>query len=220
MFMLTLCSNYPAYYEAQKEKRWRGVPGTDKLRALYGLTIGILRMGHTGIALASRAKVFNMRVLGYRRRDLPLPEGVDRMYCTDKGETIDPILDEYDILALVLNLSDATHHLVGRSKLARMKPDAIIVNLSRGGTIDETALIDALQNDRLAGAGLDVTEVEPLPTSSPLWATKNVLITPHFTAAMPDKSDRSLEVILDNLERFRTGQPMRNQITKEDLYTH
>jgi phosphoglycerate dehydrogenase-like enzyme len=219
MFMLMLCSNYPAFHEAQKQKRWRGVPGTENLRALYGRTIGILGMGHTGVALASRSKAFGMHVLGYRRRDLPLPAGVDRMYCSDKGETIHPILEECDILALVLNLSDATHHLIGRDQLALMKPSAIIVNLSRGGVIDEAALIDALENGRLAGAGLDVTETEPLPSSSPLWTTPNTLITPHFTAAMPDKSERSLDVILDNLRRYRSGEPMRNQITKEDLYT-
>ncbi len=146
MFMLMLCSNYPAFYEAQKQKRWRGVPGTENLRALYGRTIGILGMGHTGVELASRAKAFGMRVLGYRRRDAPLPAGVDRMYCTARGETIYPILDQCDILALVLNLSDATHHLIGREELARMKPSAIIVNLARGGLIDEAALIDALES--------------------------------------------------------------------------
>jgi len=145
------------------------------------------------LTLASRAKVFGMRVLGYRRRDLPLPDGVDRMYCTDRGETINPILEQCDVLALVLNLSDATYRLIGRAELARMKPSAIIVNLARGGLIDEAALIDALESGRLGGAVLDVTETEPLPSSSPLWTTRNTLITPHFTAAMPDKSERSLD---------------------------
>ncbi|MBV9812607.1 MAG: D-2-hydroxyacid dehydrogenase [Acetobacteraceae bacterium] len=220
MFMLLLCSNYPAFYEAQKGRRWRGVPGMEQLRALYGRTIGILGMGHTGTELAVRAKAFGMHVLGYRRRDLPLPLGVDRMYCSDRGETIRPILEQCDVLALVLNLSDATYRLIGRDELARMKPSAILVNLSRGGVCDESALIEALENGRLAGAGLDVTETEPLPSSSPLWTTRNVLITPHFTPAMPDKSERSLAVILDNLQRFREGRPMRNQITKDDVFTH
>jgi phosphoglycerate dehydrogenase-like enzyme len=141
------------------------------------------------------------------------------MYCAAKGETIRPILDACDILALVVNLSDATHHLIGADELARMKPSAIIVNLSRGGVIDEAALIASLREGRLAGAGLDVTETEPLPASSPLWDTPNTLITPHFTAAMPDKSERSLDVILDNFRRYRSGEKMRNQITREDIYT-
>lgn len=220
MFMLLLCSNYPAFYEAQKQKRWRGVPGMESLRALYGRTLGILGMGHTGTELAARAKAFGMRVLGYRRSDLPSPPSVDQMYCTARGETIRPILEQCDILALVLNLSDATHHLIGHDELAWMKPGAIVINLARGGVIDEAALIEALESGRLGGAGLDVMETEPLPESSPLWTTRNTLITPHFTASIPDKSERSLEIILDNFRRFRAGEPMRNQITKDDLYTH
>jgi phosphoglycerate dehydrogenase-like enzyme len=217
--MLMLCSNYPAFYEAQKWRQWLRFPGTENLRALWGRTVGIIGMGHTGVELASRCKAFNMRVLGYRRRDLPPPPGADRIYSADKGQTIDPLLEESDIVALVVNLSDATHHLIGRRELARMKPTAIIVNLSRGGVIDEAALIEALQARRIAGAGLDVTGVEPLPEASPLWDAPNTLITPHFTAAMPDKSERSLNVIIENFVRYRAGTPLLNRITEEDLYT-
>ncbi len=219
MFMLMLGSNYPAFYEAQKRKEWLRYRGAENLRALWGRTVGIIGMGHTGVALAARCKAFEMRVLGYRRRDAPPPPGVDRMFCADKGETIHPILDECDILALVVNLSDATHHLIGRAELRRMKRSAIIVNLSRGGVIDEAALVEALQTGSIGGAGLDVAEVEPLPPTSPLWEAPNTLITPHFTAALPDKSDRSLAVIVENFAHFRKGTPMRNRITEEDLYT-
>ena len=145
MFSLMLCSRYPDFYEAQKRHEWRRTPEMADLRALYGRTIGILGMGHTGVELASRAKAFNMRVLGYRRRDMATPPGVDRMYAADKGETIDDILREADILALVLNLSDATHHLIGAREIAMMKPSAIIVNLARGGIIDTDALVAALR---------------------------------------------------------------------------
>jgi phosphoglycerate dehydrogenase-like enzyme len=219
MFMLMLCSNYPAFYEAQKRHQWRGIPGTDELRALYGRTLGIIGMGHTGTALAERAKAFGMRVLGYRRRDLPAPTGVDTMYCQDRGDTIDPILDECDILALVVNLSDATHHLIGRRELKRLKRSAIIVNLARGGVIDEAAMVEALQTGEIAGAGLDVFATEPLSADSPLWDAPNTLITPHFTAALPDKVDRSLDVILENLRRYRAGELLLNRMTPEDLYT-
>ena len=219
MFMLMLCSNYPAFYEAQKRKQWLRYAGAENLRALWGRTVGIIGMGHTGLELAPRCNAFNMRVLGFRRRNLPTPAGVDRMYCADNGDTIDPILDECDILALVVNLSDATHHMIGRRELARMKRTATIVNLSRGGVIDEAALIDALRAREIAGAGLDVTETEPLPAESPLWDAPNVLVTPHFTAAMPDRSERALDIIVENFARYRAGQPMRNQITREDLYT-
>jgi phosphoglycerate dehydrogenase-like enzyme len=219
MFMLMLCSNYPAFYEAQKRRQWLRYPGAEKLRALWGRTVGIIGMCHTGTALAQRCKAFEMRVLGYRRRDLPPPPGVDRMYCADQGETIDPILDACDILALVVNLSDATHHMIGAREFARMKRSAVIVNLSRGGVIDEAALIRALHAGEIAGAGLDVAATEPLPDSSPLWDAPNVLITPHFTAAMPDRSERSLAVITENFARYRAGTPMRNRIVREDVYS-
>jgi phosphoglycerate dehydrogenase-like enzyme len=219
MFALMLCSRYPDFYDAQKRHEWRRVPQMDSLRALYGRTIGILGMGHTGVELAARAKAFNMRVLGYRRRDTAPPPGVDRMFSADKGETIDPILDEADVLALVLNLSDATHHLIGAREIARMKPSAIIVNLARGRIIDQDALIAALEEGRLAGAGLDVTVPEPLPPDHRLWDIPNVLITPHFTAAVPDKIDRSLDVITENIRRWRAGEPLLNRITAEDLWT-
>ena len=198
---------------APRPRRWRD------LRALYGRTIGILGMGHTGVELAARAKAFNMRVLGYRRRDMAPPPGVERMWSADKGETIDDILREADVLALVLNLSDATHHLIGAREIAMMKPSAIIVNLARGGIVDTDAMVAALEKGRLAGAGLDVTDPEPLPPGHPLWDAPNVLITPHFTAAVPDKIDRSLDVITENLRRWRDGEPMLNRMTEEDIWT-
>lgn len=219
MFSLLLCSGYADFYEAQKRHEWRRVPEMADLRALYGRTIGILGMGHTGKALTKRAKAFDMRVLGYRRRDLPAPEGVDQMYSSDRGEGIDDILEQADILALVLNLSDATHHLIGAEQIARMKRSAVIVNLSRGGVIDQNALIAALNEGRLAGAGLDVTDPEPLPANHPLWDTPKVLITPHFTAALPDKSERSLDTIIDNVRRYRAGEPMLNRLSEEDLWS-
>ncbi|MGL4968117.1 MAG: D-2-hydroxyacid dehydrogenase [Inquilinus sp.] len=219
MFSLMLSTRYPDVYEAQKRHEWRRTPEMSGLRALYGRTIGIIGMGHTGRELATRAKAFGMRVLGYRRRDLPNPAGVDRMFSADRGETIDPILDEADILALVVNLSDTTYHLIDDRAIRRMKPSAIIVNLSRGGIIDQQALISALKEKRLAGAGVDVTDPEPPAADDPIWGTPNLLITPHFTAAMPDRAERSLDVIIENLRRYRAGQPLLNRVTEEDVWT-
>jgi phosphoglycerate dehydrogenase-like enzyme len=219
LFSLLLCSRYPDFYEAQKRHEWRRVPEMMDLRALCGRTMGIIGMGHTGKALALRAKAFGMRVLGYRRRDDTIPEGVDRMYCRDLGEGIDPILEEADIIALVINLSDATYHMIGADQLARMKRSSVLVNLSRGAVIDQDALIAALTEGRIAGAGIDVTTPEPLPAEHPLWDTPNLLITPHFTASLPDRSERSLEVILDNIRRYRAGEPMLNQLSPEDVWS-
>lgn len=219
MFSLMLCARYPDFHEAQKRHEWRRAPEMADLFALYGRTMGIIGMGHTGKALAVRAKAFGMEVLGYRRRDEPAPEGVDRMYCSDLGEGIDEILEQADIVALVINLSDATHHMIGADQFARMKRSAILVNLSRGDVIDQGALIAALTEGRIAGAGIDVTTPEPLPPEHPLWDTPNLLITPHFSAKLPDRSERSLRMIIDNVQRYRSGQEMLNRITEEDLWS-
>lgn len=219
MFSLMLCARYPEFYEAQKRHQWRGLPDMDNIFALKGRTMGIIGMGNTGKALAVRAKAFGMTVLGYRRRDQPPPEGVDRMYCSDRGEGIEDILEQSDIVALVINLSDATRHMIGADQFARMKTSAYLVNLARGAVVDQEALITALTTGQIAGAGIDVMTPEPLPPEHPLWDTPNLLITPHFSAKLPDRSERSLQMILENVRRYRAGEEMLNQISKEDLWS-
>ncbi len=219
MFALLLCSRYPDFYEAQKRHEWLRTPAMKDLRALSGRIMGIVGMGNSGTALATRAQAFGMRVLGYRRREAPLPAGVERVYCADRGESLDPLLREADVLALVVNLSDRTRHLLDERAIGLMKPSAVVINLSRGDVIDQDALIVALREGRLAGAGLDVTSPEPLPPGHPLWDTPNLLITPHFTSALPDRSARSVEMIVENFRRYAAGEPMLNAITPDDVWT-
>jgi phosphoglycerate dehydrogenase-like enzyme len=219
MFCLLLSSGYPGFYEAQRRQEWRRTPEMKGLRALYGQTIGILGVGHTGMAIAARAKAFEMRILGYRRRDEPAPPGFDEVFSADKGQTIFPILEEADFVVLALNLSDATRHLINDEALRRMKRDAFLINLARGSVVDQDALILALKEGRIAGAGLDVTDPEPLPSGHPLWTAPNVLITPHFSAASADKSERSLSIIIENLQRYRQGAPLLNRLLEEDVWT-
>jgi phosphoglycerate dehydrogenase-like enzyme len=219
MAMLVLCSNVLAFHAAQQRRQWGGIEGSAKLRALYGRTIGIIGMGATGLEVAARARAFGMTVLGYRRRDMPAPPGVARMFSADRGETIAPILDVADIVVLSINLSDATHHLIDAAALARMKTSAILINLARGGVVDEAALAEALHARRIGGAALDVFEVEPLPQDSPLWDAPNTLITPHFSAPLPDRLERTLDIIAENFRRWRNGEPMLNRLVPEDVYT-
>ncbi|HEV2515663.1 MAG TPA: D-2-hydroxyacid dehydrogenase [Devosia sp.] len=218
LFALLLTGGFLQFHEAQRRGEWLRTPELSALRALAGRTMGIVGMGHTGTALARRAKAFEMQVLGYRRRDAEPPEGVDEMFATERGDTIDAMLPRCEILALVVNLSDATSGLIGARQLALLPRGAIVINLSRGEVIDQDALVAALKSEQLGGAGLDVTTPEPLPPGHPLWSTPNVLITPHFTPALPDKSDRSLEIILDNFARYRAGTAMRNRLTPDDVY--
>src|SRR6185369_4321666 len=111
------------------------------------------------------------------------------------------LLRESDFVVLATPLSDSTHHLIGARELGLMKPSAVLVNMARGAVIDEAALIDTIRAGRIAGAGLDTFEREPLPADSPLWDLPNVLITPHTTPQVPDRTGRSFEMISENIRR-------------------
>lgn len=217
-FMLALAYNFPAFYEAQRAHRW-GVRGQEGMRALYGRTVGIVGVGHTGMELAVRAKACGMRVLGYRRRATAPPPGVDRLYSAGRGDSLDDLLRESDFVVLAVPLSDATYHLIGARELALMKPTAYLVNMARGPIVDEAALLAALYEGRLAGAGLDTFAQEPLPLDSPLWDAPRTLITPHVTPQVPDRTGRSVHIICENVRRYRAGEPLLNLLTPEDVYT-
>ena len=220
-FFLTLSLIYDSHglHDAQKEHRWRGIPGYDDRRGLYSKTMGIIGMGYTGTELALRAKAFGMRVLGYRRSVTETPSGVDRLYCADRGEGIDDILKESDVVVLCIRLSDETYHLIGERQLAMMKPTAYLINMARGPVVDEEALVRALNERKIGGAGLDTFAKEPLPPESGLWDAPNVVITPHNTPEMPDLVARSLEIICENITRYREGRPMLNMLVPRDVYT-
>lgn len=217
-FALALTYRYPAFLDAQRDHRW-GVAGQEDLRGLYGRTIGIVGLGNTGKELALRAKAFGMQVLGYRRRATETLPGVDQMFSADAGDGLEELLRQSDFVVLVLGLSDKTYHLIGARELDLIGPSGYLINMARGPVVDEAALTHALYDGRIAGAGLDTFEVEPLPSESLLWAAPNTLITPHVTPQVPDRTGRSLEIICENIRRFKAGEPMLNQLTKEDIYT-
>lgn len=216
-FMLLFAYQYPRFQQAQRAHQW-GFPGQDALRGLIGRTVGIVGLGSTGRELAVRAQAFGMRVLGYRRQAVDVP-GVDHLYAAERGDTLDELLQTSDFVVLATPLSDATRHLIGSRELALMKPSAVLVNMARGGVVDEAALIETMRRGGIAGAGLDVFEREPLPADSPLWDLPNVAITPHTTPQVPDRTGRSLEMIVENVRRFRAGEAMLNQLTPADIYT-
>jgi phosphoglycerate dehydrogenase-like enzyme len=217
-FALALAYRYPAFLDAQRAHQW-GVPGQDELRGLYGRTMGILGLGNTGQALAVRAKAFGMRVLGYRRRATQPPPGVDQVFTADDRNGLDALLEQSDFVVLVLGLSDNTHHLIGERELDLIGPKGYLINMARGPVLDEVALTRALHEGRIAGAGLDTFEVEPLPADSRLWDAPNTLITPHVTPQVPDRTGRSADIICENIRRFGAGEPLLNRLKAEDIYT-
>ncbi|MEW6334558.1 MAG: NAD(P)-dependent oxidoreductase [Thermodesulfobacteriota bacterium] len=157
----------------------RGKYGVDYTGSeVAGKTIGIVGMGSIGRAVARRALAFEMKVLGYDIR----PVDADGDVCMTDMATL---LSRSDVITLHTFLDDRTRHLIGRRELDAMRKEAFLINTSRGPVVDEAALIEALQAKRIAGAGLDVFEKEPLPKESPLRTMENVILTPH-TAGMPD----------------------------------
>jgi len=185
---------------------------------LWGRRLGVVGFGYTGREMARLGRAFGMHVTVLHRTPGESSADVDVMLCTEAGDGLDAIL-EADVVMLATNLSDATYHLFGANEFRRMKKDAIIINMARGSVIDEVALVEALREGEIAGAGLDVVETEPLPKDSPLWDMSNVLLTPHATPQMPDKTQRSINVIVENVARYRAGKALLNAIDSRDLYT-
>lgn len=162
---------------AIRDGRWQ----TGVFPTLYGRTIGIIGLGGTGRYIARFAREFGMRVLGWS----PHLSEMTAVECGAESVPLDELLRRSDVVTLHLVLSDETHHLIDAARLAQMKPGSVLVNTSRGGLVSEAALVDALQEGRIAGAALDVFESEPLPTASPLRGLDNVVLSPHaagFTA--------------------------------------
>ena len=218
LFMLALTYDLHGLYELQKKHQWGGLPGYDNRRGLIGKTVGIIGLGHTGKELAVRCKAFGMRVLGYRRR-AETAECVDRLYARDRGDTFEPLLRESDYLVLATQLSDETYHMINADAFQKMKPSAYLINMCRGSVVDERALTAALNGGIIAGAGVDTTEVEPLPADSPLWDARNLMLTPHNTPTVPNRWERSCFIICENVARFREGRALLNQLTPQDVYT-
>ncbi|MBU7591103.1 D-2-hydroxyacid dehydrogenase [Metabacillus halosaccharovorans] len=217
-FMLNLAFQYPRFLDAQRAHQF-GVPGQEDLRGLYGRTVGVIGLGNTGSELAVRLKAMGMNVLGYRRSAGSPPPGVDRLYCGENGDTLDELLSESDFVVLAVPLNNATHHLIGRRELSLMKRSACIINMARGAVIDEEALTEALYAGQIGGAGLDTFTKEPLPADSPLWDAPNTLITPHTTPQVPDRTGRTIDIIKENIRRYRAGEPLLNQLQESDIYT-
>lgn len=218
-FALGLAFDARGLHRMQEEHVWQGLPGYQDRLALSGQTLGVIGLGHTGKAMADLGKAFGMRVIGYRRTQGEIPPSVDKMFVADHGDGVDDLLAESDVVMLAVPLSDETHHLIGARQLRRMRPSATLINMARGPVVDQDALIDALRTGAIAGAGLDVTTPEPLPGDSPLWDMPNVLITPHITPKLSDRTQRSIDIIAANAQRYRRGEPMLNAMTLRDLYT-
>jgi len=173
-------------------------------RELAGMTVGYVGMGRIAQAVAVRLRAFGTRGVFFDP-NVTAFEDLER-----KG--FDAVLAESDVLSLHLPLTRETRHLIGAAELARMKPGAYLVNTARGGLVDETALVAALDSGRLAGAALDVFATEPLPAGHPLTKLQNVVLTPHISAGTRDALTTKMRALFANVERFYRGEPLANRV--------
>lgn len=193
-------------FACQSARRWghRDLEG----HLLAGRTMGVLGLGTLGQAVARRAAAFGLRVWGTRRTPGPVP-GVERVLGPDG---LDEVLRAADVLVLTLPLTPETRGLVGARELGLLPRGAFVVNVGRGGLLDEAALVGAIEAGRLSGAGLDVFAEEPLPAGSPLWARPEVIITPHVAGAFPGYMDRAVRLFCENLRRYLDGRPLASVV--------
>ena len=168
-----------------RDGRWGGIPAAE-FPNIYGQTLGIVGLGEIGRSLAGKARALGMEVIAY---DPYVKEGAEPP--PERLVALDDLLRQSDYVSLNLPLTQETFHLIGERELALMKPTSVLINTTRGPVVDEAALVAALREGRIAGAGLDVFEVEPLPASSPLLELDNVIVTPH-TAGISEQSARKV----------------------------
>ena len=214
--ILMFTRGFPKLFRAQLARRWERDPKSrsDGPGDLTGKTLLIVGLGRIGEALAVRARPFGVHVVGLKhdlssRHDAGV--GVDELLPVG---ALDEALGRADHVCLTVPLTAATHHLMDARRLGQMRPDAFLYNVSRGAVIDEAALVAVLRAGKLAGAGLDVFEEEPLPAGSPLWDLENVILTPHVAGVTPLYYQRTAALFADNLERFLSGRPLANRFDR------
>jgi D-2-hydroxyacid dehydrogenase (NADP+) len=206
--MLTLARDVPRIVRNQDGRKWERWPA----RLIDGATVGIFGVGAIAEVLAPKCKALGMKVVGISSAKRPMA-GFDRMYGRDELLTA---VRDLDYLVLLTPYSPQTHNLVSDSVFAAMKRTSCLINLARGGVVDETALLRALQEGRIAGAALDVFAQEPLPADHPFWGMKNVIISPHLGGFYDRYVDNALPTIETNMRKFLSGdtKTMINIVTR------
>jgi phosphoglycerate dehydrogenase-like enzyme len=230
-FILCFAKNFPIYFRQQQARVWHmlgraadelpgyGGPGevhpSDRAAITLGdSTLAIIGLGGIGADIMRRGLVMGMRVLAVDPRATDAPPGVTLF----RPDRLDAVLGESDFVVIAAPHTPETYKLFNRERIRKMKRSAYLINVGRGVIVDLADLTAALAAREIAGAGLDVFEVEPLPPDHALWAMDNVIITPHCAAASPRVPERHLESLLDNLRRFVAGEPLRNVVDKEQWF--
>ncbi len=200
----------PTFFLAQQKREFIRRPTGD----LTGKTVGIVGLGGVGRRLAEVLRGFRTRTLAVDLFPVDKPDSVEQLWPADR---LSDLLAEADVVVLCLPLNDSTRGLFDASVLGQMKPGALLANMARGPLVVTADLVAALEAGHLCGAVMDVTDPEPLPVESPLWARPNVIITPHVGGQAAWRIDRMTELFCRNLRRWQDGRPMINLLTDKRL---
>lgn len=208
-YLFAFARALPTAFRAQQEKRWDELDRS--VFELAGKSMLLIGVGRIGARTAEIASALGMRVIGVRRSSTENVPGVDSMHLFSE---LPGLLVDADFVVLTVPYTSETHHMIGARELARMKRGSFIINIGRGGTIDEAALLEALDSGHIAGAGLDVFEEEPLPADSPFWTSERVIITAHYSGSTPEYNNRGFDIFIENLRRWAAGEPLQNVVDK------
>jgi D-3-phosphoglycerate dehydrogenase len=211
--LLGLLRGLPRFFQAATKREFIRLP-TDDLR---GKTVGIVGLGGNGRMIASRLAPWRVRVIATDYFPVDPPPAVDQLWGADQ---LDQLLAASEIVILALPLNQQTSGLFDHARIAKMRRGSYLINVARGAIVVESALVAALRDGRLAGAGLDVTEIEPLAAESLLWGDPRVIITPHVGAQSASRVDDSTNLACENLRRYLAGAPLLNQVDKQLGFPH
>ncbi len=198
--------------EYQKQHAWKRPTNP---RGIMGMTMTVVGFGQIGRAIAKRAVGFDMKVIGVDARPTEPPPGVDEVWGLDR---LDEALREADVVAIAAPITPETRGMIDARRIGLLKPDSYLLVVSRGGIVDEPALVDVLRKGKIAGAGLDVFQEEPLPPTSQLWDIPNLILTPHLAGASTQKERRCVEILRENVLRFQRGEELINLVDKRRGY--
>jgi D-3-phosphoglycerate dehydrogenase len=202
-----------AFDQHQRDHKWSRSQVT--ISNIKDLTMGIVGFGNIGRAIAHRATGFEMRVLAVDPEKVPPGEGVEEVWPLSR---LNDLCRQVDVLAIAAPITPTSRGMIGKEHIRNLKRGSYILQMSRGGIVDEPALVDALEEGHLAGAGLDVTATEPLPVGDPLWTAPNLIITPHSSASSQLTTDLVWSILTENVGRFMRGEELMNLVDKRRGY--
>ena len=208
--MLMFAKNASFCFELKQKKQWQRYEPS----VLRGKTVGIVGLGNVGKEVARLSKAFGMRVVA-TRRSTPRTQRARHVDLMLQRQELPRLLAESDYVVITLPYTRETHNLFGETELKAMKTSAYLINIGRGGVIDEDVLVRALSDNWIAGAGLDVFATEPLPPESKLWELPNLLFSPHVSGDMEDYIGHATEVFCKNLRRYLEGKRLFNVVDKQ-----